>query len=673
MKNSLCAASLVLSFSAALCAAEDALAPGNLGLKATFTSVSVNIPFTGDANGNATSTLKYRAVGEKDWKNAHPLIRIENKLYASSIFYLKEKTEYEVQAVFADADGVQKQPEVGQITTRNSQVPTGSGKHFYADPAAAAGGDGSKEKPLRTVAEAIATRGAGETVHFAKGIYHFGPTIDSKITGTEQAWLHLVGEPGTTFTSANPDWSGVGKLTWEKFKQDPDGRWIYKTPVKGVHRMLVRMKPGDATTDYHLWGFLANSRGQHCGQNIQHMIDDIPHMNEFGAYVQEADALYITLPNGIDDPAKADFQLTGVDSDIWFRGSHILVEGISMELTAGFKVREPAHHVYFRRMNFFAFNKYGCWTGPQGLVEDCLFSIKPHWDWIRSKPARSGEFAWYKLKGGHNDNQCIVSESDSAIRYNTFDQGSNGVGTMGASTGSTVPAENLDIHNNYFNMIGDDCIEPDTVCNNFRAFDNKMENFFNGFSAGPIKVGPAFVVRNVFSKCQQAAIKMRNQPNGWTAYYHNVSYPGEDFHAATANNSDMPAFGPDNDLAAWIKTRNNLWVGKWRAYYMRPAFPANLLATMDFDYNGLWGLEKRPPTSVGEQHSVSAEPTFVSTEKHDLRLANAEQPFIDAGEIIPGINDEVPDPYQYKGKGPDIGVYEFGTEAPHYGVRPLKK
>lgn len=41
-----------------------------------------------------------------------------------------------------------------------------------------------------------------------------------------------------------------------------------------------------------------------------------------------------------------------------------------------------------------------------------------------------------------------------------------------------------------------------------------------------------------------------------------------------------------------------------------------------------------------------------------------------AGEIIKGINGEVPTPWQYKGKAPDMGIREAGEPLPHYGPRP---
>ncbi len=49
-------------------------------------------------------------------------------------------------------------------------------------------------------------------------------------------------------------------------------------------------------------------------------------------------------------------------------------------------------------------------------------------------------------------------------------------------------------------------------------------------------------------------------------------------------------------------------------------------------------------------------------ENVDLRL-NPDSPVVDAGDLIPGINDG------YHGDAPDLGAYETGEKVPHYGPR----
>ena len=62
---------------------------------------------------------------------------------------------------------------------------------------------------------------------------------------------------------------------------------------------------------------------------------------------------------------------------------------------------------------------------------------------------------------------------------------------------------------------------------------------------------------------------------------------------------------------------------------------------------------------------------FLDYQAGDLRLTPAAAAaLIDAGAIVPGINDGGPETWQYTGKAPDIGLVEAGGALPHYGPRP---
>jgi hypothetical protein len=183
------------------------------------------------------------------------------------------------------------------------------------------------------------------------------------------------------------------------------------------------------------------------------------------------------------------------------------------------------------------------------------------------------------------------------------------------------------------------------------------------------------VFRNVFCRFQEAAIKLRNGPRGFVGYYHNTCRFGVDFHGLGEGDSEQGCFGADAECAGSMKTRNNIFVGNARAYFIRGDYAPKLLATLDYDFNVIASPGTklvRPVGPNGEKNSIKVMPEFLDFDKGDLRLANDKQPSIDAGEVIKGINDDVPEAYQYKGKAPDIGAYEWGAAVPQYGVRPLK-
>src|SRR6266540_6529389 len=93
----------------------------------------------GDANRNATVTVQFRPVGETNWRDALPLVRIggenvyrrrENLDYtvpqgfAGSILNLQPGTEYECKFVMSDPDGVTGQAtQTVKVTTRTEPQP----------------------------------------------------------------------------------------------------------------------------------------------------------------------------------------------------------------------------------------------------------------------------------------------------------------------------------------------------------------------------------------------------------------------------------------------------------------------------------------------------------------------------------------------------------------------
>jgi hypothetical protein len=79
--------------------------PGTLQLYSTFEAIGARLPYTGDANGDATARLEWRKVGNATWGQAHTMSKITNSRWAGSILWLEPNTSYEVRAVINDPDG----------------------------------------------------------------------------------------------------------------------------------------------------------------------------------------------------------------------------------------------------------------------------------------------------------------------------------------------------------------------------------------------------------------------------------------------------------------------------------------------------------------------------------------------------------------------------------------
>ena len=224
-------------------------------------------------------------------------------------------------------------------------------------------------------------------------------------------------------------------------------------------------------------------------------------------------------------------------------------------------------------------------------------------------------------------------------------------------------------------------IEMDFSERNTRCFFNRITNSHTGVSVQPIYGGPVYIFRNVMYNVTGTPFKMHNSPSG-ALMFHN-----------TCVRSGMPMPILSNEKVRNCIFRNNLFIGTAGNYAMEAIPP---MADCDFDYDGFGGgpwrdfikwsnvryhtLEEWKEKAPAYKHIVLVDPAnaFAADVKapddfrkqypvsiNDLRLKEGCAA-IDAGESIPGINDG------FAGKAPDLGAYEFGTEAPRYGPRPEK-
>ncbi len=119
-----------------------------------------------------------------------------------------------------------------------------------------------------------------------------------------------------------------------------------------------------------------------------------------------------------------------------------------------------------------------------------------------------------------------------------------------------------------------------------------------------------------------------------------------------------------------IVARNNIWSGTDYALYNY-----NETQPIDFDYDNLyttnpdefvyWGHDSSRhmhdlamfQTLTGQEpHGLDAPPCFIDAVNSDYRLSS-ESALIDAGVVIPGVNDD------YIGFAPDIGAFEYAGQA----------
>ena len=129
----------------------------------TLISLGFEWYIEGDDNRNASISVRYRVKGEKEWREALPLLRLQNEemlntynafdytvpnMFAGSIMDLQPDTEYEVNLILTDPDGVEKTDQQQlSVRTRAEPQPFAGGRVFHVYPP---GFQGEKQEPSFT-------------------------------------------------------------------------------------------------------------------------------------------------------------------------------------------------------------------------------------------------------------------------------------------------------------------------------------------------------------------------------------------------------------------------------------------------------------------------------------------------------------------------------------------
>src|SRR5829696_991093 len=142
---------LCLLLAAVGAAAENSTTAGRFVVEhPTLVNLGFEWEIRGDANRDAKVAVTFRAVGESEWRDALPLVRIggenvyrrrENLDYtvpdgfAGSILNLQPGTEYECRFQLVDPDGTTGQTtRVVKVTTRTEPQPFAGGRVLHVYP-----------------------------------------------------------------------------------------------------------------------------------------------------------------------------------------------------------------------------------------------------------------------------------------------------------------------------------------------------------------------------------------------------------------------------------------------------------------------------------------------------------------------------------------------------------
>jgi len=182
-------------------AAQTGTTPSNIGMAATFDSISVTAVFSGDSNANNSATIRFRPSGTSTWNDAYPPVvdrrtTIANQAnphvnqFRGSIVGLVPGSGYDVQVTVSDPDGISGSSVLSAVVwTLPPDVPL-QGTTWYVDDVGT-NGNGSSGSPFNSIPSALGVANPGDRIVLRGGTY---PPFTVSKSGTSSGWIAIVGE-----------------------------------------------------------------------------------------------------------------------------------------------------------------------------------------------------------------------------------------------------------------------------------------------------------------------------------------------------------------------------------------------------------------------------------------------------------------------------------------------
>jgi len=598
----------------------------------------------GDANRNATASVRFRAVGEEPWREGLPLVRIggetvyrrkENLNYtvpdafAGSILNVKPGTEYECVFTMTDPDGV-----------------TGESTHTIK---------------VKTRTEPKAFPG-GRKLHVYPPDY-FGPRQEPSFTGILQAY----------YGAGLGDWSVV----WERRAEPGDTLLLHAGRYKTERHNYVdpMMTPFDGSMSLTLKGTAEKPITIQAAGDGEVVIDGDGNHRLFDVMASRYH----------------------IFDGLTFRNTDVAIFAGQKEVLGA--VGLTVKNCRFEQVGF------GVWTEFAGssdfYIADNLFLGRDDrfrligWGGVQREP---GGNAWpipaygshlltsyYAIKvygPGH-----VIARNSIAYFHDAL-----GISTYGTpEKDPELQASSIDIYNNDFHLLNDDFVETDGGVHNVRVFNNRGVNAAQGgYSAQPVFGGPVYFYRNLLYHVPSGvAFKFSGKPAGLFVWHntiigeHLLGDPSANMHFR--NNlflgRDTPGRGVLTlaNSTSWNTTdyngyRPNRGVAEQYRYF-KPKPGPNVYEPTAGDWQIFSTLKELQNATGQEAHSIEVDfdifenlappdPAKRYAVYHAMDLNFALKPngkAVDVGVIIPTINED------FTGRAPDLGAWENGQPAPHYG------
>ena len=608
----------------------------SLELHGTFQSmgVVVSVDPDDDPDRGAVAYLEYRVHGNKDpYRQGYPLTRVDASRFVGSLFWLEPGTAYEVRVVCSDPDGGPLDGTVlaGTASTRAEVGIPAPDRSFYVSPTGR-GSTCSLATPC-TLSEGLTRARPGEEIVLKGGTYHEGQ-IALPRSGTPGAPIVIRGHEGETavLDGADPavfDWTAYGSGTYHTTVTEADthlvvagGERLYPYQSLSDLQELRWGIPGFYADGVDLYVHLdgeADPNGTAMAISRYHHAFDVS--QEFIYFVDLTFRHY-----GQGDAAKA------ISFD---NASENLVQGCTFAINdTGIVIKGESRRNVIQGNEFY----------------DTVFS----WPWDAVKAESSLETGGIRFGS-------VTAGQGNVIRRNSFHDYFDGAKICPQETAGAT--NETDFSENSIYRVGDDGIETDGQCSNVRIWGNTFHDVLVGISLAPAYGGPVYVIRNTVYRTgvgnndySGGSLKLssNSERSGPMYLFHNT------VDGALPDTDGLALGAP----GTWelVVGRNNIWAGT--AYALRNR---NAEQPVDLDYDDLWNgangdlvrwdgttyatLAEFAGATGQEPHGLSIEPGFAAAGRGDYSLSPTSN-LIDAGAIIPGINDG------YVGAAPDIGAFE---------------
>ena len=439
-------------------------------------TVGIFAKISGDQNANAAMQLKYRLGGKANWKNGHPMSRIDPGEFAGSLFNLPENESVEVKLLLLDADGVTGNSEIAFTTqTRPGTISIDpGGNKIYVAPQGLDSNTGSKSAPFKTIQKAVKLALPGDEVHVLPGIYR--EYVEVEQSGAPGKYLRIIADGQVILDGSAPG-----------FEVDAVDNWTMQQN-SGIYQTPAAWEPCYVYAD---------------GQQLfrYNNLDELRAMRVGapGGWVHQNQTLYVALTSR-QDPDDMPMQISQLEAAFYLKK----VAWVTLE---GFEIRYYGNSVYGK--GIYLRNVSNC-VIRNNEIHQVYTGI-----WLKGAESNSNiiesnylwdtaiyTWPWDDVKGSYHEGAAISLEAGNGniIRNNEIEGFFNGI-TIAYWDDLTDRRMNrgVVISDNKLHHILDDCIEPEGTCSNLLILGNEMFECTVGVSLAPITLGPVFVIRNTVS------------------------------------------------------------------------------------------------------------------------------------------------------------------------------